>query len=354
MLDSNRRMLVTGGAGFIGSAVIERLLAETNWTILNVDCLTYASNRDFLDGLAYPLRYALSLTDIRDRPALDRAFADFKPDYVMHLAAESHVDRSIDGPQIFIETNVLGTFNMLECARAYNKPGLRFHHVSTDEVFGDLEPDDAPFSESSPYRPSSPYAASKAGSDHLARAWGRTFGLPVTVTNCSNNYGPRQFPEKLIPLMIGNALAGKPLPVYGTGTQVRDWLYVEDHAAALQTVAERGEAGETYMIGGQNEVANIELVRTLCRLLDERVAVHPPGVERFEDLISFVTDRPGHDRRYAVDITATTAKLGWSPQETFVSGLAKTADWYLANRDWADQIRTSVYAGQRLGQAVTA
>lgn len=354
MLDANRRMLVTGGAGFIGSAVIKLLLEGTDWTVLNVDCLTYASNPDFLGSLAYPSRYALSLTDIRDRAALDRAFAEFQPDYVMHLAAESHVDRSIDGPQIFIETNVLGTYHLLESARAHSKDELRFHHVSTDEVFGDLAPDDARFSHTSPYRPSSPYAASKAGSDHIARAWGRTFGLQVMVTNCSNNYGPRQFPEKLIPLVIGNALAGKPLPIYGNGSQIRDWLYVEDHARALLTVAEQGTAGETYMIGGNNEVRNIDIVRTLCRLLDDRVSAHPNGVARFEDLITYVTDRPGHDRRYAVDISATTARLDWEPAETFVTGLEKTVDWYLANRDWADTIRQNVYGGERLGQAATS
>ena len=351
-----RRILVTGGAGFIGSALVHWLLAETGAEVANLDKLTYAGNPDSLAGLAAQPRYRFYRADICDRAVLRAAFAEFQPDAVMHLAAESHVDRSIDGPADFVATNVLGTCQLLEAAREYwsglgaeARAEFRFHHVSTDEVFGDLAPGDPPFCEATPYAPSSPYAASKAGSDHLVRAWGRTYGLPVVLSNCSNNYGPRQFPEKLIPHMILNALGGRPLPVYGDGAQVRDWLYVEDHVRALHLVLTRGRLGATYAIGGGSELPNLEVVETLCDLLGELVPDKPAGVAGYRDLISFVRDRPGHDRRYAIDAGKICEELGWRPQESFTSGLRKTLVWYLEHRDWWQRVLSGAYRLERLG-----
>ncbi|MDZ2015005.1 dTDP-glucose 4,6-dehydratase, partial [Klebsiella quasipneumoniae] len=301
-------------------------------------------------------RYSFSQTDITDAAAVSAQFSEFRPDIVMHLAAESHVDRSIDGPAAFIQTNVIGTFTLLEAARHYwsglgeaQKQAFRFHHISTDEVYGDLHGTDDLFTEETPYAPSSPYSASKAGSDHLVRAWNRTYGLPVVVTNCSNNYGPYHFPEKLIPLTILNALAGKPLPVYGNGEQIRDWLYVEDHARALYKVATEGKSGETYNIGGHNERKNIDVVRTICAILDKVVAQKPGNIAHFADLITFVTDRPGHDLRYAIDAAKIQRDLGWVPQETFESGIEKTVHWYLNNQTWWQRVLDGSYAGERLG-----
>lgn len=351
-------MLVTGGAGFIGSALIRLIIAETDFEVLNVDCLTYAGNLDSLSSVAASSRYHLSTTDICDLPALRRVVDDFQPDLIMHLAAESHVDRSIDNPVRFVETNLVGTANLLESARAHwtrlsgpKREKFRFHHISTDEVFGSLGPEGA-FSETTPYAPNSPYSASKAGSDHLVRAWYETYGLPTVTSNCSNNYGPYQFPEKLIPLMILNALEGKPLPVYGSGENVRDWLHVEDHARALLAVATRGKPGETYCVGGNEERTNIEVVRAVCALLDEMLpeSEHRPHA----DLISFVTDRPGHDARYAIDASRITRELGWQPRENFESGLRKTVEWYLENRTWWERVRSGSYRGERLGLAASA
>ncbi|HEZ3678730.1 TPA: dTDP-glucose 4,6-dehydratase, partial [Neisseria meningitidis] len=336
-----RKILVTGGAGFIGSAVVRHIINDTQDAVVNVDKLTYAGNLESLEPVSHHPRYAFEQVDICDRAALDRVFAQHQPDAVMHLAAESHVDRSIDGPAAFIETNIVGTYTLLEAARAYwhdmpseKKAAFRFHHISTDEVYGDLHGTDDLFTETTPYAPSSPYSASKASSDHLVRAWLRTYGLPTIVTNCSNNYGPYHFPEKLIPLMILNALDGKPLPVYGDGMQIRDWLFVEDHARALYQVVTEGVVGETYNIGGHNEKANIEVVKTICTLLEELVPEKPAGVARYEDLITFVQDRPGHDVRYAVDAAKIRRDLGWLPLETFESGLRKTVQWYLDNKTW--------------------
>jgi len=352
------RVLVTGGAGFIGSALIRLIIAETDFEVLNVDCLTYAGNLDSLSSVAASSRYHLSTTDICDLPALRRVVDDFQPDLIMHLAAESHVDRSIDNPVRFVETNLVGTANLLESARAHwtrlsgpKREKFRFHHISTDEVFGSLGPEGA-FSETTPYAPNSPYSASKAGSDHLVRAWYETYGLPTVTSNCSNNYGPYQFPEKLIPLMILNALEGKPLPVYGSGENVRDWLHVEDHARALLAVATRGKPGETYCVGGNEERTNIEVVRAVCALLDEMLpeSEHRPHA----DLISFVTDRPGHDARYAIDASRITRELGWQPRENFESGLRKTVEWYLENRTWWERVRSGSYRGERLGLAASA
>lgn len=347
------RFAVTGGAGFIGSAVIRRLIGQTEHEVLNIDCLTYAGNLDSLAGVSQNIRYHFSQTDIRDLPALRRAVEDFRPDIIMHLAAETHVDRSIDGPATFIETNVVGTANLLEVARAWweglesaAKARFRFHHISTDEVFGSLGPTGA-FTEESPYAPNSPYSASKAGSDHLVRAWRETFGLPTVVSNCSNNYGPCQFPEKLIPLVILNALEGKPLPVYGSGLQVRDWLHVDDHADALIAIATRGIVGESYNVGGNAERTNIDVVQTLCRLLDELQPQSPHGPH--EKLITHVADRPGHDARYAIDASKIARELGWQPRENFESGLRKTVEWYLQNRDWWERVRSGLYRGERLG-----
>ncbi len=349
----SRIVLVTGGAGFIGSAVVRQYIAETDWTVVNVDKLTYAGNLESLAGAREHPRHRFERVDICDRAELDRVFREHQPDAVMHLAAESHVDRSIDGPAAFIRTNVLGTYTLLEAARAYwsglegkRRERFRFHHVSTDEVYGDLGPADPPFTEATPYAPSSPYSASKAASDHLVRAWHRTYGLPVVVTNCSNNYGPYQFPEKLIPLMILNALAGKPLPVYGRGDNVRDWLYVEDHARALRLVLERGRVGETYNIGGRAERTNLEVVRAVCRLVDE---MRPDPAGPRERLIRFVADRPGHDRRYAMDTTKIERELGWRPRESFETGLAKTVRWYIENPGWWRRVLDGTYRLERLG-----
>jgi dTDP-glucose 4,6-dehydratase len=350
------KVLVTGGAGFIGSAVIRHIIGTTSDEVVNVDKLTYAGNLDSLLAVAGNERYSFEQIDICHREKLDRVFAQHQPDAVMHLAAESHVDRSIDGPGEFIQTNIVGTYQLLEAARGYwsalsseRRESFRFHHISTDEVYGDLEGPQDLFTEQTPYAPSSPYSASKAASDHLVRAWRRTYGLPTLVTNCSNNYGPYHFPEKLIPLMILNALEGKPLPVYGKGNQVRDWLYVEDHARALYLVLTQGRVGETYNIGGHNEKQNIEVVRTLCTLLEELAPDKPAGLANYADLITYVTDRPGHDLRYAIDAGKIQRELGWQPQETFASGLRKTLSWYLANRDWCQRVQDGSYQRQRLG-----
>jgi dTDP-glucose 4,6-dehydratase len=403
------KIIVTGGAGFIGSAVIRRLINETEHQVLNIDKLTYAGNLESLKEVADSDRYRFFQADICDREAMQKAFADFQPDAVMHLAAESHVDRSIDGPGQFIQTNIFGTYNLLETARHYAKDrsDFRFHHISTDEVYGDLELDDSLFTETTPYQPSSPYSASKAGSDHLVRAWYRTYGLPTIITNCSNNYGPFHFPEKLIPLVILNALECKPLPVYGKGEQIRDWLYVDDHARALIEVVTRGKPGETYNVGGHNEKQNIEVVRTICSILDDLVPLHsrdtlchsrtplchsraggnpdsiasepdssadmvastgsatPSAVPEpdssgrravstnsptasYADLITFVADRPGHDMRYAIDAGKIERELGWTPHETFETGLRKTVQWYLDNQWWWEPLRER-YQRERLG-----
>ena len=350
------KILVTGGAGFIGSAVIRHVINHTPYQVINIDKLTYAGNLESLVGFVDSDRYAFEQIDICDALALREAFSTHRPDALMHLAAESHVDRSIDGPGEFIQTNIVGTYNLLEAARAHwqtlddsGKANFRFHHVSTDEVYGDLEGPEDLFREETPYAPSSPYSASKAGSDHLVRAWGRTYGLPAVDTNCSNNYGPYHFPEKLIPLIILNALKGKPLPVYGKGTQVRDWLFVEDHARALVKVVAEGVVGETYNIGGHNEKQNIEVVRAVCGLLDELSPSTHDGIKKYEELITFVKDRPGHDIRYAIDASKIQRELGWVPQETFESGLRKTVEWYLANESWWRSVLDGSYQGQRLG-----
>lgn len=334
------RLIVTGGAGFIGSAVIRYIIKNTNHEILNVDKLTYAGNLESLITVAESDRYTFSQTDICHRDDLDKLFTDFQPDAVMHLAAESHVDRSITGPFAFIETNIIGTYQLLEASRQYwksldeaKKQKFRFHHISTDEVYGDLEGTTDLFTETTSYSPSSPYSASKASSDHLVRAWHRTYGLPVLVTNCSNNYGSFHFPEKLIPLMILNALQGKPLPVYGNGQQIRDWLFVEDHARALFKVVTEGEVGETYNIGGHNEKANLDVVHGICELLEELAPNKPEGVNQYKDLITYVKDRPGHDVRYAIDASKIQRELGWTPEESFETGLRKTVQWYLDNQE---------------------
>ncbi|MGQ0896888.1 dTDP-glucose 4,6-dehydratase [Acinetobacter baumannii] len=344
------KFLVTGGAGFIGSAVVRHIVQNTEHEVLNVDKLTYAGNLESLSSVADHPRYQFSQTDICDRTALDELFKSFQPDVVMHLAAESHVDRSISGPYAFIETNIIGTYQMLEASRTYwltldgsKKETFRFHHISTDEVYGDLEGTTDLFTETTSYSPSSPYSASKASSDHLVRAWNRTYGLPVLVTNCSNNYGPFHFPEKLIPLMILNALQAKPLPVYGNGQQIRDWLFVEDHARALFTVATQGVVGETYNIGGHNEKANIEVVHAICTLLEELAPNKPEGVAQYKDLITYVKDRPGHDVRYAIDATKIKNDLGWVPQESFETGLRKTVEWYLSNAEWVAHVQSGEY-----------
>jgi dTDP-glucose 4,6-dehydratase len=348
------KILITGGAGFIGSAVIRHIIDNTNDHVINVDKLTYAGNLESLALVSDSNRYFFEQVDICDRPAMDRIFAQHQPDSIMHLAAESHVDRSIDGPAEFIQTNIVGTYTLLEAARAYwmtleprRKSAFRFHHISTDEVYGDLTDAHALFTEQTPYAPSSPYSASKAASDHLVRAWHRTYALPVIITNCSNNYGPYHFPEKMIPLMILNALEGKPLPVYGKGDQVRDWLYVEDHARALYLVITCGSVGETYNIGGHNEKRNIDVVHTLCSILDE---LRPDSPHRpHARLITHVTDRPGHDKRYAIDATKISDALGWVPVETFESGIRKTIEWFLENQQWCRRIQEGTYQRQRLG-----
>ena len=351
-----KRVLVTGGAGFIGSAVVRHLIDETDALVLNVDKLTYAGNLDSLATVSHSPNYRFTQSDICDRAEIARLFDEFRPTHVMHLAAESHVDRSIDGPSAFIETNIIGTYTLLEVARHYvdqlpdkARQDFRFHHISTDEVYGDLHGVDDLFTEETPYQPSSPYSASKASSDHLVRSWHRTYGLPVIVTNCSNNYGPYHFPEKLIPLAILNAIEGKPIPVYGRGDQIRDWLYVEDHARALVKVVFEGTIGETYNIGGHNEKTNLHVVETLCDLLDQRIQDKPQGMTSFRELITFVTDRPGHDKRYAIDASKIEATLGWTPVETFETGLAKTVDWFLANESWWQRVRSGAYQGERIG-----
>nr|WP_322939340.1 dTDP-glucose 4,6-dehydratase [Pseudomonas sp. s4] len=350
------RILVTGGAGFIGSALIRHLIQHTGHEVLNLDKLTYAGNLESLAPVADSPRYRFVHADIADNERVAASLTEFQPDAIMHLAAESHVDRSIDGPAAFIQTNIVGTYSLLESTRAYwlglsaeRKAAFRFHHISTDEVYGDLHGVDDLFTETTPYAPSSPYSASKAASDHLVRAWQRTYGLPVLITNCSNNYGPYHFPEKLIPLMILNALAGKPLPVYGNGQQVRDWLYVEDHARALLKVVSEGKVGETYNIGGHNEQKNLDVVKAICALLEELAPEKPAGIGRYEDLITYVQDRPGHDLRYAIDAGKIERELGWVPQETFASGLRKTVQWYLENLDWCRRVQDGSYQGQRLG-----
>ncbi|GAA3525337.1 dTDP-glucose 4,6-dehydratase [Zobellella aerophila] len=360
------KLLVTGGAGFIGSAVVRHIIKNTQNSVVNVDKLTYAGNLQSLDDIAGSSRYSFVKLDICDRAGLEALFAEHQPDAVMHLAAESHVDRSITGPAEFITTNIVGTYTLLEAARHYwnelddtRKSAFRFHHISTDEVYGDLYGSDDFFTETTPYAPSSPYSASKASSDHLVRAWQRTYGLPTLVTNCSNNYGPYHFPEKLIPLVILNALEGKPLPIYGKGDQIRDWLYVEDHARALYKVVTEGEPGETYNIGGHNEKQNIEVVHAICELLEELVPENPNSMaayrhsreggnlqgspEGFKGLITFVTDRPGHDQRYAIDAAKIARELGWQPQETFETGIRKTVEWYLANPEWVNNIKSGAY-----------
>ena len=348
------KVLVTGGAGFIGSAVIRHIIKNTQDEVLNIDKLTYAGNLESLKEIDQNLRYTFKQIDICDHEALSLIFDEFKPDVVMHLAAESHVDRSIDGPAAFIQTNIVGTYTLLEAARKYwmsldveAQQNFRFHHISTDEVYGDLEGTTDLFTETTSYAPSSPYSASKASSDHLVRAWHRTYGLPVIVTNCSNNYGPYHFPEKLIPLVILNALDAKPLPVYGNGQQIRDWLFVEDHARALYKVVTEGVVGETYNIGGHNEKQNIEVVKTICKILDE-LKPQANG-QAYESLITFVKDRPGHDLRYAIDATKIQNELGWTPTETFETGIRKTVQWYLNNLDWCHRVQDGSYQRERLG-----
>ncbi|MFB2733552.1 dTDP-glucose 4,6-dehydratase [Shewanella mangrovisoli] len=352
------KILVTGGAGFIGSAVVRYIIGNTQDCVINVDKLTYAGNLESLISIADSSRYTFEKVDICNRGELDRVFAMHKPDAVMHLAAESHVDRSITGPADFIQTNIVGTYTLLEAARQYwtqldakRKAAFRFHHISTDEVYGDLpHPDENHgelplFTETTPYAPSSPYSASKAASDHLVRAWLRTYGFPTIVTNCSNNYGPYHFPEKLIPLVILNALEGKPLPIYGKGDQIRDWLYVEDHARALYKVVTEGKIGETYNIGGHNEKQNLEVVQTICSILDSLV----PKATSYAEQIIYVADRPGHDRRYAIDASKMSAELNWHPKETFETGLRKTVEWYLANQEWCQHVQNGTYHRERLG-----
>ena len=384
-----KTIVVTGGAGFIGSAVIRFLINETPHKVINLDKLTYAGNLQSLKSIDNSERYTFVQADICERAHIDALLNTHKPDIIMHLAAESHVDRSIDGPGEFIKTNIVGTYTLLEAAKDYwntlpeaQKPSFRFHHISTDEVYGDLpHPDDVKdeendgkseaesvkgentthstpvpsknlplFTEQTAYAPSSPYSASKASSDHLVRAWQRTYGLPVVITNCSNNYGPFHFPEKLIPLVILNALEGKSLPIYGDGSQIRDWLYVEDHARALFKVATQGKVGQTYNIGGHNEKTNLEVVTTICKELDKLISEKPQGLKSFADLITFVKDRPGHDRRYAIDASKMANELHWQPQETFESGISKTIKWYLDNLDWCQQVQSGNYQRERLGE----
>ncbi|AEF53564.1 dTDP-glucose 4,6-dehydratase [Marinomonas posidonica] len=357
------KILVTGGAGFIGSAVVRYLQSHTQHYVVNLDKLTYAGNLESIPESLQNEHYSFEQVDICDAVALDKVFNIHQPDVVMHLAAESHVDRSIDGPGDFIQTNVVGTYTLLEASRKYwmrlsgdKKSTFRFHHISTDEVYGDLpHPDEVEdelplFTETTPYAPSSPYSASKASSDHLVRAWLRTYGLPTVVTNCSNNYGPYHFPEKLIPHVILNALSGKNLPVYGDGSQIRDWLYVEDHARALVKVATEGKVGETYNIGGHNEKRNIEVVKTICALLEELVPAKPQGVNAYEDLITYVKDRPGHDVRYAIDANKIAHDLGWEPEETFETGMRKTVQWYLDNPEWWQRVLSGDYQLHRIGE----
>lgn len=351
------KILLTGGCGFIGSAVVRYLINHTDHKVLNVDKLTYAGDLGSVASVADFDRYKFSQTDICDRTELDRLFHEFKPDLVMHLAAESHVDRSIDNAENFIQTNIVGTYQLLEATRFYwqglpqkLQTSFRFHHISTDEVYGDLKCTKDLFTELTAYAPSSPYSASKASADHLVRSWHRTYGLPVVLTNCSNNYGPYHFPEKFIPQMIISALLGRSLPVYGTGNQVRDWLYVEDHARALVLVAMKGRLGEAYNIGGHNEKRNIDVVHALCNLLEDLVPAKPTGLKRYSQLIEFVEDRPGHDKRYAIDASKIQSELGWVPSETFESGLSKTVEWYLANQEWWSRILRADYQLGRVGR----
>jgi dTDP-glucose 4,6-dehydratase len=354
------KLLVTGGAGFIGSAVIRHIINNTNHGVINVDKLTYAGNLESLTSIEDDGRYAFEQVDICDANEIKRVFNEHQPDIVMHLAAESHVDRSIDGPGEFIQTNIVGTYVLLEEARDYwsnldsnKKNNFRFHHVSTDEVYGDLEGTDDLFTEDTPYAPSSPYSAAKASSDHLVRAWQRTFKFPTLITNCSNNYGPYQFPEKLIPLIILNALEGKDLPIYGNGKQIRDWLYVDDHARVLLHVALTGKIGETYNIGGHNELQNIDVVKAVCSILDELVPSKIDGVTKYEQLIAYVGDRAGHDVRYAIDATKIDKELNWTPDETFSTGIKKTVEWYLENTVWCDRVKDGSYQGERLGMVIS-
>jgi dTDP-glucose 4,6-dehydratase len=350
------KVLVTGGAGFIGSAVIRLINSQTDFAVINLDKLTYAGNLDSLRGVIDSQRYSYEQVDICDGQVLAKVFEEHLPTCVMHLAAESHVDRSIDGPADFIDTNITGTFNLLEAARKYfdglsatEQKQFRFHHISTDEVYGDLEGTDDLFTEQTPYSPSSPYSASKAASDHLVRAWGRTYDLPIIITSCSNNYGPYHFPEKLIPHVILNAIHGKPLPIYGDGLQIRDWLYVEDHAKALIKVVTEGEIGETYNVGGHNEKTNLEVVQAICDLLEELAPDKPSGIDKYRDLITFVKDRPGHDARYAIDASKIERELGWVPEETFETGLRKTVQWYLDNTSWWERVLSGDYRMERIG-----
>jgi dTDP-glucose 4,6-dehydratase len=351
------KILVTGGAGFIGSAVVRLLINKMKFSVVNVDVLTYAGNLDSLSDVKNSQTYCHEHVDIRSKEELAKLFKKHKPDAVMHLAAESHVDRSIDGPADFIDTNIIGTFNLLEGARSYyknlndtQKKSFRFHHISTDEVYGDLAGTTDLFTEQTPYSPSSPYSASKASSDHLVRSWGRTYGMPVIISNCSNNYGPFHFPEKLVPHIILNAIHGKPLPIYGDGSQIRDWLYVEDHAKALFKIVTKGKIGETYNIGGHNEKTNLEVVKTICKLLNELAPKKPQGVKNYQDLITFVKDRPGHDARYAIDASKIDRELGWVPEETFETGLRKTVQWYLDNPLWWERVLSGAYRLERIGE----
>lgn len=357
----SKTIFVTGGAGFIGSALIRYIINETNNKVINIDKLTYAGNLQSLSSIAENVNYCFEKYDINDRKNINTLFKKYEPDYVMHLAAESHVDRSIDGPGEFIKTNINGTFNLLEEARSYyqsqgaqKKLNFRFHHISTDEVFGDLE-ENKLFTENSPYMPSSPYSASKAASDHLVRAWYRTFGLPIVISNCSNNYGPYHFPEKLIPLIILNAIEGKKLPVYGNGKQIRDWLYVDDHARALFKVVTKGKIGETYNIGGFNEKENIQVIKEICGILESLIPENKislsAGGDGFESLIEYVNDRPGHDLRYAIDASKIKEKLGWEPKETFETGIRKTVQWFLENEEWCNNVQDGSYRRQRLGKS---
>lgn len=348
------KILVTGGAGFIGSAVVRYIIEHTDNEVLNLDKLTYAGNLESLKAVDYSPRYKFQQVDICDAEAVTQVFKHFKPDVIMHLAAESHVDRSIDGPAAFIQTNILGTYTLLEVARQYwlglepnKKTNFKFHHISTDEVYGDLEGTTDLFVETTSYAPSSPYSASKASSDHLVRAWNRTYGLPTVITNCSNNYGPYHFPEKLIPLVILNALDGKPLPIYGKGDQIRDWLFVEDHARALYKVVTEGIVGETYNIGGHNEKPNLEVVETICKILDQLKPQQ--NQQSYATLITFVQDRPGHDLRYAIDASKIAKELAWTPEETFETGIQKTVEWYLNNLTWCRRVQDGSYQGERLG-----
>ena len=351
-----KKILITGGAGFIGSALIRHIIDNTDHGVVNVDKLTYAGNLESLVTVEDSPRYFFEQVDICNAIEIRRILDQYQPDIVMHLAAESHVDRSIDGPGDFIQTNIVGTYVLLEEARFYwskldevKKENFKFHHVSTDEVYGDLEGTDDLFKETTSYAPSSPYSASKASSDHLVRSWQRTFGLPTLITNCSNNYGPYQFPEKLIPLIILNALSGKELPIYGDGKQIRDWLFVDDHARALLHVALNGVTGETYNIGGHNEKQNIEVVKTVCSILDELIPPTIAGIDSYEQLIAYVADRAGHDVRYAIDATKIANELGWAPEETFETGIQKTVQWYLENQIWCDRVKDGSYQGERLG-----